>query len=98
MNREFDTPVGYTHVYVAPLPDREVGEPLGITLRDEEIARITNDHLRREKYYAFRLLELAARDSLGLTLEQLSLTKDNTGRWLSPICDISISHSSGDGS
>ena len=83
----------FTHVYLVPLPETLDFSALGYPPRDEELSAVMSPKVRLEKYSVFRLLEYAARASLGVTLEQLAPTKGECGRWYSPICDFSLSHS-----
>lgn len=93
-----DTPhgtAGFTHVYLARLPERGEVTSLGYPPRDGEIEGIRNGKVRREKYFVFRLLERAARESLGLSIKELAPERSECGRWYSPMCDFSLAHSGG---
>ena len=87
-------PHGFTDVYIALIP-QSVGKRTLVPLtREQELDGIKCERLRREKYYAWRLLEYAAEHSLGIDMDKLSPSKDKSGRWNSLICDFSISHTS----
>ena len=53
-------------------------------MREKEIAGVSNERVRREKYCAWRLLEYALERSLGLKIEKLEFAKEKSGRWTSP--------------
>ena len=82
-------------VYLAPLPDREIEEALPTALRNEEIALVTNETVRREKYYIWRLLGYALLRSFGLKIEELSFEKNENGAWHTEKAYFSLSHAKG---
>ena len=84
-----------TYVYFAPLPDGEIGAPLLPEARWLAVKDIKNDKVKKEKYFAWRLLEYGLSDSFGLTVAEAALTVGEFGRWSSPYVFFSISHSSG---
>lgn len=82
-------------VYYAKIPDKEIGAPLRSEERNKEIARARNERAKREKYYAWRLLEYAAGRSFEIEPEQLAPYKAESGKWRSDKIEFSISHSDG---
>ena len=50
-----------------------------------------NPTVRRERYFVWRLLEVASRRSLGLELSDIGLCREGE-RWTSELADISLSH------
>jgi len=85
---------GRTCVYLAHLPETECDLPLFPEERDRAVRAVTNPLLRREKYYVWRLLELAVRASLGAELTEIGLRQEGEG-WTSEAADISLSHGGG---
>ncbi len=83
--------VGRTDVYLAHLPETECDLPLFPEERDRAVRAVTNPLLRREKYYVWRLLEIAVRASLGAELAEIGLRLEGD-RWTSEAADISLSH------
>ena len=81
-------------VYVALMPSGECDLPLYPEERDRVVRETGNDIVRRERYFAWRLLELGIRDSLGLELPDIGLRREGA-RWTSDAVDISLSHSGG---
>lgn len=79
-------------LYIARIPDAEPTETLFPPEREREIASTRNPRAKKEKYYVWRLLEYALRESLGTTLEQAELCKAANGKWLSPRLFLSLSH------
>ncbi len=83
-----------TDVYVALVPDTDGEAPLYPAERDRAVRETAKPTLRRERYFVWRLLELAICESLGLTLAEAGLRLDG-GRWSSETVDFSLSHGGG---
>ena len=83
-----------TYVYVAEIPEGELKE-LYPRERQSEIDLIKNEKLKREKYYVWRLLEYALAESFGKDITELEFTKHESGRWSTPFCEFSLSHTDG---
>ena len=81
------------YVYVAKLPLTESAEALSNIERQAEINAISNERVRREKYYVWRLLEYAMRQSLGIDPAEVEFKKDTSGKWTCDACEFSLSHS-----
>lgn len=79
-------------VYLAKLPEAEPTEPLSTPIRWEEVKAVSNATVRREKYYAWKLLGYALMRSLGKKIEELSFTRENGGRYHTEGVEFSISH------
>ncbi len=80
-------------VFTARIPDDcKIGAVFPIE-RNDEINAVTNESARREKYCSWQLLKYALDRSLGLKIENISLSKDENGKWSTPSCYFSISHS-----
>lgn len=79
-------------VYILPIPHNDSFKPLFPKERDDEVKSISNLSVKREKYYAWLLLEHALSKTLGLMIEEAELFKDENGKWRSPKCELSISH------
>ena len=82
-------------VYIAKIPE---GLPISTVIpkqRDEEIRAVSNERVRREKYFVWRLLEYAIERSLGLKMKKIKISKSESGKWRSPSCEFSLSHSEG---
>ena len=82
-------------VYVAALPEGDVCYPVLPEERETELRGVSSDLVRREKYHAWRLLEYALRESLGLSMEEARPYRSPSGKWLSARAEFSISHSGG---
>ena len=81
------------YVYVAKLPPTESAEALSNIERQAEIDAISNERVRREKYYVWRLLEYAMRQSLGIDPAEVLFKKSANGKWTCEVCEFSLSHS-----
>lgn len=80
-------------LYIARLPELMPSEPLASLKRQNEIDRTSNERVKREKYYAWRLLEYAIKDSFGLDIGNICFEKTDNGKWICSECEFSISHS-----
>ena len=89
MNRKMDK--NRTDVYLALLPCGECDAPLYPEERDVLVKNTGNSAVRRERYFVWRLLEMAIRRSLGLELSEIGLRREGE-RWTSELADISLSH------
>ncbi len=63
--------------------------------RSEEIFACANERVRAEKYYVWKLLAVALKKSLGVSLKTLRFTKQENGKWTCDGCQFSLSHSHG---
>lgn len=82
-------------IYLAGLPDGDIGEPLACGIRQLEIDSVSNESVKREKYYIWKLLEYALMRSFGKKAEELTFTKSEGGRYMTEGIDFSLSHSKG---
>ena len=80
-------------VYLASLPTSEPSRPLSCKERQSEIDGISNERVRREKYYVWRLLEYAIKNSLGADASRLCFTKCENNKWKTEGFELSLSHS-----
>lgn len=87
------------NVYFASLPEH-LDESKILLLegsRLKEIEKIKNERVRREKYYVWRLLAYALKDSSGKELSSLFVEKNENGKWECADREVcfSLSHSRG---
>ncbi len=83
-------------VYWAELPEKipENGlETLFPASRADEIIACSNELVKRQKYYVWRLLEYAFMRTFGYKISTLELHKNEHGKWETPQCFFSLSHS-----
>ena len=80
-------------VYFASLPTSEPSRPLSCRARQSEIDGISNERVRREKYYVWRLLEYAIKNSLSADASRLCFTKGENNKWKTEGFELSLSHS-----
>ncbi len=84
-----------TDVYIASLPkDAPIGT-VKCTARNEEMASISNEAVRREKYFVWRLLIYALENSFGISECDAVITKEPYGGWRASDVYVSLSHSGG---
>lgn len=84
-----------TDVYFSPLINALSEKQIFPKEREEEITSVVNERVKSEKYSAWLLLEHALLSSLGLTMRDAELYKDENGKWRSSKCELSISHGGG---
>ena len=80
-------------VYIARIPDGKKLAPLYPKQRDKEVRSVKNEEVRKHKYYAWRLFEHALLNTFAYDIKKLEFTKAESGKWCSPSCEFSISHS-----
>ena len=85
----------YTDVYVAAIPQQTSIGRVHCAERQAYIERGKNEVARREKYYAWKLLEYALRHSLDIDIETLSFFHEPCGKWRADGCEFSLSHGDG---
>lgn len=73
--------------------------PIGVTsyylpiARREEIDACPDEKVRNQKYFAFKLLELAISAVYGKRMRDCNFVKDDFGKWTCDLCEFSIAHS-----
>ena len=90
--RELLRSIPIVDVYLARLPSSEIGEPLACKERNEEIERCTNERVKREKYFIWKLLCYALDRSLGIRGDRLCFQKKSYGGWEIEKGEFSLSH------
>ena len=95
LKKQNNLSVGTVAVYLAQIPEGGATAPIDPPERSAEIEAVSSDSVRLEKYYAWRLLELAVRECFAMELSEASLVKMPSGAWSSPYFSMSISHSGG---
>ncbi len=82
-------------VYIAALPKDAPIASLNCKARQKEIEAVSNEKVKREKYFVWKLLCYALERSFGLRGEKLSFVKESFGAWSVLGAEISLSHSEG---
>lgn len=80
-------------VYISAIDKNEAIGEIANEIRKAEIAKISNERVKREKYCAWKLLCHALKNSFGLDAEKLDFIKLDCGAWAVEGVEISISHS-----
>ena len=83
------------HIYLAPLPvsDGIPSEPLCPPERQREVDSAADPLTRAQKYFVWRLLDCTLQNSAGIDTSKAGLFKAESGKWCTPCCEISLSHS-----
>lgn len=84
--------VVHTDLYIAELPTGEIGK-VECPVRGAQIDSAKNERVKRERYFAWRLLEHAVWHSKGKSLQEIELSLSPSGKWESPHLFLSITHS-----
>lgn len=82
-------------VFVAQIPQNGEMGVLFPKSRHEEVQAVKNQKVKREKYYAWLLLEKAIAQVFQKPMQDFSFEKCNTGKWLCDQFEFSLSHSHG---
>ena len=82
-------------IYISKVPEKVKLNCRVPRIRRRDIATVSNERVFREKAYASMLLDHAMRKSLGIKLRRAEIQKLSSGKWVSPFCEFSISHSGG---
>jgi phosphopantetheinyl transferase len=81
-------------LFYAKAPEKINGE-LYPFLRQEEIEECNDKTLKLEKFYAWKLLEIAVKEHIGLDFNKINFEKSSNGKWFCDRFCFSISHSAG---
>ena len=81
----------FLHVYIAKMPFPHDGVIL--KERQEEIEKCTNLRVKEEKFYSWKLLEVAIEEKLGIDPRTIKFKRMENGKWTCDKCHFSISHS-----
>ena len=83
------------NIYTAQVPLLYEEKEVYPKERQEMIKSTKNEAVRRERYFVWKLLEYAVKDSLDKSLEEIEPYMSESGKWLSDKCFFSLSHSDG---
>lgn len=85
-----------TDVYTAKIPcNALIKSDLYPKERNEEISECGSEKVRAEKYFVWKLLEYAVKNSFGYNIKELKFKKTENGKLLCDKCCFSLSHSFG---
>ncbi len=91
--RDFITGLPIADVYTFKIPSEYEILSVYPQKRQEEIESVSNQKVKAEKYFAWKLLEYALMRTFGYKIGNLTFTKNSYGKWLLNECYISLSHS-----
>lgn len=81
------------HVYIAQFPFKADNKKIFPPSRAEEIESCSDERVKRQKFYVWKLLEAALSKSLGLNIDNLDIRRTDSGKWECSKCCFSLSHS-----
>lgn len=79
------------HVFVASYPFDTLSDFVPQS-RQDEIDGCLNADVAQSKYYVFKLLEIALKQTYGVSLDGCSLVRNANGKWTCDVCQLSMSH------
>ena len=82
-------------VYIAAMPEGDCDFEISCKARAEEIAAVSNEKVRREKTYVWKLLCYALERSFGIRGNDIGFVKEEYGGWSVGNVQLSLSHSEG---
>ena len=80
------------HVYISKFPFSVEDSGISPVERAKEIESCSNERVKKQKYFVWKLLENALMRSLGLKLSKLNIRKRTNGKWECDECFFSLSH------
>ena len=84
-------------IFIAKLPSREaqpwLKTPIYPPERQAEILACVSEKVQKEKYFVWKLLELALWETCGKRLQELTFSKSEHGKWRCDGAEFSLSHS-----
>ncbi len=80
-------------VYLQKLPEEAPEAPLDCALRQAQIDSISDDVLKRQKYYVWKLLGYGLERSLGKRMKEMVFSRDENGVYSTEGVYFSLSHS-----
>ena len=97
MKLSYIKPKNTTHpqainIFIARLPDGEIGH-VECQSRQAEILSASNEKVKREKYFVWKLLCYALERSFGEKGKNMELVKESYGGWSAGEVFVSLSHS-----
>ena len=78
-------------VFCSAIPEGECNFDVYPEERREEINSVRNGRLKKEKFHAWKLLEMAI-ESLGINFRELDFIKNENGKWVCDKICFSLSH------
>lgn len=83
----------FVDVYIAEIPANGRLSKVCSDTRQAEIDKANSEKVKREKYYAWKLLEYGLQQSFDKKIEDVEFVKQATGKWTCNVCEFSLSHS-----
>jgi phosphopantetheine--protein transferase-like protein len=80
-------------VYLGKIKEVAEFPPVYPKERDDEIRNAQNIKVKKQKYFVWKLLEHAIKDTFGLDIKDLKIEKKDSGKWVCDKCYFSLSHS-----
>lgn len=82
-------------IYIAKIPTDLKIEKVYPKIRQKEISSAKNEKVRAEKFFVWKLLGFALKESLNTDIKDLDFKKEPDGKWVCDKCCFSLSHTKG---
>lgn len=82
-------------VYIAAQPDKLPNVPIVPKERQRQIDAASNPAVKAQRTFVWQVLLTGIRRSLMRDAESVELTRNANGKWVSDVCEVSLSHCDG---
>lgn len=83
----------FLNVYIANIPENSSIDKIENRFRNDEIENINNIDVKKQKYWIWKLFEIAAFDSLGISVNNINFKRNKNGKIVCDSFSFSFSHS-----
>ncbi len=83
----------FLNVYIANIPKNSSIDKIENRFRNDEIENINNIDVKKQKYWIWKLFEIAVFDSLGLSVNNINFKRMENGKIVCDSFSFSFSHS-----
>ena len=83
----------FLNVYIANIPENSSIDKIENRFRNDEIENINNIDVKKQKYWIWKLFEIAVFDSLGLSVNNINFKRMENGKIVCDSFSFSFSHS-----
>ena len=82
-----------TYIYYAKIPKKYTFEKVYPLLREKEILNTSNQKIKEQKYFVWKLLSVSLNHLFGMDIKQFNIRKKSSGKWVCKDIYFSLSHS-----
>ena len=85
----------FLSIFISKIPDNLEISDVFPEKRNQEIKNCKSDVVKKERFWAWKILESAVKETTGLKLEDIDISKLDNGKWVSKKLYFSLTHSHG---